>query len=133
MLPLATLLSRSLLVVVGNPAILARDPSWRELLLHAVKNGAYQGVELPEGLLGVMAHGSTSVNSARNAYLEQAANESAAIARAVAASGTQDFPSRPGDGSVAVLGAGQRPPQAQASESSTSTSRSASGLGCMIS
>jgi hypothetical protein len=41
--------ARALLVVVGNPAVLARDECWAALLRHAVRNGAYQGCALPPG------------------------------------------------------------------------------------
>ena len=38
----------ALLVVVGNPAILAVDAHWRSLLRHAIATGAYVGVPPPE-------------------------------------------------------------------------------------
>ena len=40
---------QSLLVVVGNPFILAEDAPWRALLAHAVRHRAYRGVSLPPG------------------------------------------------------------------------------------
>ena len=52
--------AQSLLIVVGNPAILARDPAWRALLAHAVTHGAYQGVDLTPGLLDNGSCGSNS-------------------------------------------------------------------------
>eukprot|EP00961_Rhodomonas_salina_P290445 3924462-Rhodomonas_salina.1 len=36
-----------LLVVVGNPAVLAHDPCWGELLRACIRQGAYRGVEPP--------------------------------------------------------------------------------------
>ena len=38
----------SVLIVVGNPAILAIDPHWAALLRHAVAVGAYVGVPPPD-------------------------------------------------------------------------------------
>jgi len=40
--------AKALLVVVGNPAILGRDPHWAALLAHCVKHGAYKGCQLPD-------------------------------------------------------------------------------------
>ena len=44
--------ARALLIVVGNPAVLARDACWAALLRHAVRNGAYRGCALPPGFDG---------------------------------------------------------------------------------
>jgi hypothetical protein len=38
----------SLLVIVGNPAVLATDPHWGELLRLCLRRGAYTGVEPPQ-------------------------------------------------------------------------------------
>jgi len=37
----------SLLIVVGNPAVLNTDPNWGALLRYAVNQGAYRGVPPP--------------------------------------------------------------------------------------
>ena len=37
----------SMLIVVGNPAVLATDDYWRQMLRHALKTGAYVGVPPP--------------------------------------------------------------------------------------
>ena len=39
--------AQALLIVVGNPHVLAVDPHWRALLQHCVKHGAYRGEPLP--------------------------------------------------------------------------------------
>ena len=44
--------ARALLVVVGDPAILAQDDSWSALLRYAAAHGAYRGCALPEGFGG---------------------------------------------------------------------------------
>ena len=44
--------ARALLIVVGNPAVLARDACWAALLRHAVRNGAYRGCSLPPAFGG---------------------------------------------------------------------------------
>jgi helicase MOV-10 len=45
--------AKSLLIVVGDPAMLKQDPCWLELLHHAKENAAYKGVDWadrePEG------------------------------------------------------------------------------------
>ena len=41
--------AKQLLVVVGNPAVLALDDAWSALLRYAVAHGAYRGVDLPAG------------------------------------------------------------------------------------
>ena len=41
--------ARHLLIIVGDPAILALDNSWSALLRHAVYRGAYRGAPLPPG------------------------------------------------------------------------------------
>ncbi|OWM74299.1 probable RNA helicase SDE3 [Punica granatum] len=38
----------SLLIVVGNPHIICKDPYWNQLLWYCVENDAYQGCALPE-------------------------------------------------------------------------------------
>ncbi|KAL6581731.1 hypothetical protein OROMI_005745 [Orobanche minor] len=40
--------ARSLLVVIGNPHILCKDPNWNDLLWYCVDNGSYKGCFLPE-------------------------------------------------------------------------------------
>ncbi|KAL3626301.1 hypothetical protein CASFOL_029850 [Castilleja foliolosa] len=40
--------ARSLLVVIGNPHILCKDPNWSDLLWYCVYNGAYKGCFLPD-------------------------------------------------------------------------------------
>uniref|UniRef100_A0A1D1YSN7 RNA helicase n=1 Tax=Anthurium amnicola TaxID=1678845 RepID=A0A1D1YSN7_9ARAE len=40
--------ARSLLVIVGNPHIITKDPYWDKLLRHCADNGSYQGCPLPE-------------------------------------------------------------------------------------
>ncbi|GFP84059.1 probable RNA helicase sde3 [Phtheirospermum japonicum] len=40
--------ARSLLVVIGNPHILCKDPNWSDLLWYCVDNGSYKGCFLPE-------------------------------------------------------------------------------------
>ena len=47
----ATTRACSLMVVVGNPRILATDPHWRCLLRECVRLGGYKGVPLPADLL----------------------------------------------------------------------------------
>jgi superfamily I DNA and/or RNA helicase len=42
--------ARHLLIIVGDPAILALDNSWSALLRFAVARGAYRGATLPSGL-----------------------------------------------------------------------------------
>ncbi|XP_067932378.1 putative helicase mov-10-B.1 [Watersipora subatra] len=42
--------SKALLIVVGNPAILVRDPNWRRLLKHIKNGGGYTGVPLLEDI-----------------------------------------------------------------------------------
>jgi hypothetical protein len=44
--------AKKLLVVVGNPRVLGRDPHWGELLRLAVRAGAYRGCPLPAGFSG---------------------------------------------------------------------------------
>ncbi|KAK8923982.1 putative RNA helicase SDE3 [Platanthera zijinensis] len=39
--------ARSLLIIIGNPHIITKDPYWDELLRHCVDNGSYQGCPLP--------------------------------------------------------------------------------------
>ena len=55
--------ARALLVVVGNPAVLARDACWAALLQHAVSNGAYRGCALPPGFDGGDGGGSDTDGS----------------------------------------------------------------------
>ena len=35
--------AKSLLIAVGNPFILEKDPCWRQFLKYCIKNGAYKG------------------------------------------------------------------------------------------
>ena len=55
--------ARALLIVVGNPAVLARDACWAALLRHAVSNGAYRGCALPPGFDGGDGGGSDTDGS----------------------------------------------------------------------
>ncbi|KAI6692557.1 hypothetical protein NL676_020267 [Syzygium grande] len=41
--------ARSLLVIIGNPHIVSKDPHWEKLLQYCVDNNSYQGCPLPEG------------------------------------------------------------------------------------
>ncbi|KAL3828774.1 hypothetical protein ACJIZ3_017576 [Penstemon smallii] len=40
--------AKSLLIVIGNPHILCKDPHWNKLLWYCVDNGCYKGCFLPE-------------------------------------------------------------------------------------
>ncbi|XVF57304.1 hypothetical protein PTKIN_Ptkin06aG0194600 [Pterospermum kingtungense] len=40
--------ARSLLIIVGNPHIVCKDPYWEKLLWHCSENNSYQGCPLPE-------------------------------------------------------------------------------------
>uniref|UniRef100_A0A5B7CCG0 RNA helicase n=1 Tax=Davidia involucrata TaxID=16924 RepID=A0A5B7CCG0_DAVIN len=40
--------ARSLLIIVGNPHIVSKDPYWHRLLWHCYDNKSYQGCPLPE-------------------------------------------------------------------------------------
>ncbi|EEF49717.1 ATP-dependent helicase NAM7, putative [Ricinus communis] len=40
--------ARSLLIIVGNPHIISKDPYWEEILWYCVDNNSYQGCSLPE-------------------------------------------------------------------------------------
>ncbi|KAL5712554.1 RNA helicase [Ranunculus cassubicifolius] len=40
--------ARSLLVIIGNPHIIAKDPYWDKLLRYCADNNSYQGCALPE-------------------------------------------------------------------------------------
>lgn len=42
--------ARSLLVVIGNPHIICKDPYWNKLLWYCADNGSYKGCFLPEKL-----------------------------------------------------------------------------------
>ena len=53
----ATTRAQALMIVVGNPIVLASDPCWRGLLQLCVNNGAYRGEALPSGLLGDSGEG----------------------------------------------------------------------------
>lgn len=39
--------ARALLIILGNPHVLAKDPCWREVLEYCVKRGGYIGCDLP--------------------------------------------------------------------------------------
>ena len=39
--------ARALLIILGNPHVLAQDPCWREVLEYCVKHGGYIGCDLP--------------------------------------------------------------------------------------
>jgi len=43
--------AQSLLVVVGDPHVLAVDPTWLEFLRHVIQLGGYTGCDLPLGLV----------------------------------------------------------------------------------
>eukprot|EP00976_Prorocentrum_cordatum_P059794 1175651-Prorocentrum_minimum.AAC.2 len=47
----ATTRACSLMIVVGNPHVLATDPHWACLLRECIRLGGYRGEPLPEGLL----------------------------------------------------------------------------------
>ncbi|XP_051125299.1 probable RNA helicase SDE3 [Andrographis paniculata] len=40
--------AKSMLIVIGNPHILCKDPNWNELLWYCVDNNSYKGCFLPE-------------------------------------------------------------------------------------
>ncbi|KAI3408241.1 uncharacterized protein J3R85_020417, partial [Psidium guajava] len=40
--------ARSLLVIIGNPHVVSKDPHWEKLLQYCVDNNSYQGCPLPE-------------------------------------------------------------------------------------
>ncbi|KAF5946039.1 hypothetical protein HYC85_016267 [Camellia sinensis] len=40
--------AKSLLIIVGNPHIVSKDPYWHKLLWHCFDNNSYQGCPLPE-------------------------------------------------------------------------------------
>ncbi|OMO98913.1 putative RNA helicase SDE3 [Corchorus olitorius] len=40
--------AKSLLIIVGNPHIVCKDPYWEKLLWHCSENNSYQGCPLPE-------------------------------------------------------------------------------------
>ncbi|XP_014676506.1 PREDICTED: probable RNA helicase SDE3 isoform X2 [Priapulus caudatus] len=42
--------AQALLIVVGNPHVLAQDKHWRQLLVYSVENNAYTGCDLPYDL-----------------------------------------------------------------------------------
>jgi len=42
--------AQSLLVVVGDPHVLAADNTWRQFLIHVIQIGGYKGCDLPLGL-----------------------------------------------------------------------------------
>jgi hypothetical protein len=55
--------AKALLVVVGSPTVLSREPYWRQLLRHAAARGAYRGAGLREMerlLRGTAAAGGSS-------------------------------------------------------------------------
>jgi len=39
--------AKALLIIIGNPFVLAQDPSWLELLHFCIENGSYIGCDLP--------------------------------------------------------------------------------------
>jgi len=39
--------ARALLIILGNPHVLAKDPCWREVLEYCVMHGGYIGCDLP--------------------------------------------------------------------------------------
>ncbi|XP_077247751.1 P-loop containing nucleoside triphosphate hydrolases superfamily protein isoform X2 [Tasmannia lanceolata] len=43
----ATTRARSLLIIIGNPYIISKDPHWDKLLRHCSDNNSYQGCPLP--------------------------------------------------------------------------------------
>lgn len=40
--------AKSLLVIIGNPHIVCKDPYWEQLLWHCVDNNSYEGCSLPQ-------------------------------------------------------------------------------------
>ncbi|KAJ7954859.1 Regulator of nonsense transcripts 1-like [Quillaja saponaria] len=42
--------ARSLLIIIGNPHIICKDPYWNKILWHCVDNSSYQGCSPPERL-----------------------------------------------------------------------------------
>ncbi|KAH8307269.1 hypothetical protein KR044_008695, partial [Drosophila immigrans] len=43
--------ARALLIVIGNPCLLALDENWRKLIVYCAQNNAYFGCELPQSVL----------------------------------------------------------------------------------
>lgn len=39
--------ARALLIILGNPHLLVRDPSWRSVLNYCIERGGYTGCDLP--------------------------------------------------------------------------------------
>ena len=74
--------ARALLIIVGNPAVLALDPHWAALLRHALCNGAYTGCALPPGFDGGAGGGSDDGDDGPEAMLRRVADEEAARAAA---------------------------------------------------
>jgi hypothetical protein len=74
--------ARALLVVVGNPAVLARDPHWAALLRHAVRHGAFAGCALPAGFDGGGGDGGDDAQETLRRVAEEEAARQQAEARA---------------------------------------------------
>ena len=47
--------AQALLIIVGNPRVLASDQHWGELLSRCIHNGAYTGIALPDAAVQVRA------------------------------------------------------------------------------
>ncbi|KAF4522570.1 hypothetical protein B566_EDAN012861 [Ephemera danica] len=50
--------ARALLVVIGDPHLLAMDPSWRSLIIDCIRRNAYCGCDVPSSLLTTSSEGS---------------------------------------------------------------------------
>ncbi|KAK1259712.1 putative RNA helicase SDE3 [Acorus gramineus] len=55
--------ARSLLVIVGNPHIICKDPYWNKLLRHCTDNGSYLGCSLPQAERYDSSYGETGYNN----------------------------------------------------------------------
>ena len=63
--------ARNLLVVVGEPNILALDNSWSAMLRYAVAHGAYRGAPLPPGFEGSDSGSGGSLSGGAGGLLER--------------------------------------------------------------
>lgn len=61
--------AKALLVVVGDPTRLARDPNWGALLAFACDNACYTGCPFDRGLLDGVVHVPAEHRSAMHLYL----------------------------------------------------------------
>ncbi len=88
--------ARALLVIVGNPNILALDAHWAALLRHAVRHGAYRGCALPPGLDGGDG-GAEEGEEDAEVLLQRVAAEDAARAAGDADEGVAEGPAWPNE------------------------------------